>query len=217
MGKRTISSQLSGFGGEEVASVGYFTLGNWPRIKPIELEFQSKSPVSQGVARSGTAEWHPYRSSIRISATNAEPRTSWLLPSSTSRERAHIRGHFIPGQANLILRRQSLHLLPRGYLAPLSSSGGRWFSSCPCGPLSDSGRFSKLPKATYASGGSSSFCFCFLLWLLWLAWSSISGRWPDYNREVYPRLRWNWEHTYICRRCGKPRLIPSSLRALVRH
>ena len=24
-----------------------------------------------------------------------------------------------------------------------------------------------------------------------------------YNREVYPRLRWNWEHTYLCRRCGK--------------
>src|ERR1035438_3875124 len=30
-----------------------------------------------------------------------------------------------------------------------------------------------------------------------------------YNREVYPRLHWNWEHTYICKRCGKPRLIPS--------
>ena len=30
-----------------------------------------------------------------------------------------------------------------------------------------------------------------------------------YNREVYPQLRWNWEHTYICRRCGKFRLIPS--------
>jgi hypothetical protein len=30
-----------------------------------------------------------------------------------------------------------------------------------------------------------------------------------YNREVYPRLHWNWEHTYICRRCGKLRLIPS--------
>jgi hypothetical protein len=29
-----------------------------------------------------------------------------------------------------------------------------------------------------------------------------------YNREVYPRLHWNWEHTYICRRCGKLRLIP---------
>jgi hypothetical protein len=30
-----------------------------------------------------------------------------------------------------------------------------------------------------------------------------------YNRDVYPRLRWNWEHTYICRRCGRFRLIPS--------
>ena len=29
-----------------------------------------------------------------------------------------------------------------------------------------------------------------------------------YNREVYPRLLWNWEHTYICRRCGKFQLIP---------
>jgi hypothetical protein len=30
-----------------------------------------------------------------------------------------------------------------------------------------------------------------------------------YNREVYPQLHWNWEHTYICRRCGRFRLIPS--------
>ena len=30
-----------------------------------------------------------------------------------------------------------------------------------------------------------------------------------FNREVYPRLYWNWEHTYICRRCGNPQLIPS--------
>ncbi len=30
-----------------------------------------------------------------------------------------------------------------------------------------------------------------------------------YNREVYPRLRWNWEHTYICRRCGNSQFIPS--------
>jgi hypothetical protein len=29
-----------------------------------------------------------------------------------------------------------------------------------------------------------------------------------YNREIYPRLYWNWEHTYICKRCGKLRLIP---------
>jgi hypothetical protein len=30
-----------------------------------------------------------------------------------------------------------------------------------------------------------------------------------YNRKVYPQLHWNWEHTYICRRCGRSRLIPS--------
>ena len=30
-----------------------------------------------------------------------------------------------------------------------------------------------------------------------------------YNRDVYSRLYWNWEHTYVCRRCGKSRLIPS--------
>jgi hypothetical protein len=31
----------------------------------------------------------------------------------------------------------------------------------------------------------------------------------SYNREDFPRLQWNWEHTYVCRRCGKLRLIPS--------
>jgi hypothetical protein len=30
-----------------------------------------------------------------------------------------------------------------------------------------------------------------------------------YNRNVFPRLRWNWEHTYVCRRCGRTLLIPS--------
>jgi hypothetical protein len=30
-----------------------------------------------------------------------------------------------------------------------------------------------------------------------------------YNREIYPRLRWNWEHTYVCRRCGNSQLISS--------
>lgn len=30
-----------------------------------------------------------------------------------------------------------------------------------------------------------------------------------YNRETYPQLQWNWEHTYICRRCGRNLLIPS--------
>ena len=28
-----------------------------------------------------------------------------------------------------------------------------------------------------------------------------------YNRESYPKLIWNWEHTYMCRRCGNCRLV----------
>ncbi len=32
-----------------------------------------------------------------------------------------------------------------------------------------------------------------------------------YNRVIYPQLHWDWAHTYMCRRCGKLRLIsPSS-------
>lgn len=30
-----------------------------------------------------------------------------------------------------------------------------------------------------------------------------------YNREVYPQLLRNWEHTFICRRCGRALVIPS--------
>jgi hypothetical protein len=30
-----------------------------------------------------------------------------------------------------------------------------------------------------------------------------------YNREVYPQLYWEWEHTYLCRRCGRLSQIPS--------
>ena len=30
-----------------------------------------------------------------------------------------------------------------------------------------------------------------------------------YNRQVYPRSLWDWEHTYRCRRCGNLQLIPS--------
>jgi len=50
---------------------------------------------------------------------------------------------------------------------------------------------------------------------LFLAAGSLLGmvfslrRIARYNREVYPRLHWNWEHTYICKRCGRFRLIPS--------
>lgn len=52
-----------------------------------------------------------------------------------------------------------------------------------------------------------------IFFLLWLA--SIAGmvrsldKIARYNREVYPQLLWNWEHTYLCRRCGKSMVIRS--------
>jgi hypothetical protein len=30
-----------------------------------------------------------------------------------------------------------------------------------------------------------------------------------YNLEVYPRLHWDWLHTYMCRRCGNRSLMSS--------
>ena len=30
-----------------------------------------------------------------------------------------------------------------------------------------------------------------------------------YNKQVYPRLYWDWEHTYVCRRCGRSQIIRS--------
>lgn len=49
-----------------------------------------------------------------------------------------------------------------------------------------------------------------LLWLASVAGMVRSlGRIARYNREVYPQLLWDWEHTYLCRRCGKSMVIRS--------
>ena len=60
----------------------------------------------------------------------------------------------------------------------------------------------------YLGRTPSPFC-CFSAWRalggMLLRFRSIAR----YNREVYPRLYWNWEHTYICRRCGRSLIIPS--------
>jgi hypothetical protein len=108
MGNSTNSFRLSAFSWLGMCSHWRFHVGELARIKRIELKSHSRSPVSQGVARSGTAEWRPYRSSIHINATNAEPRTSWLLQSSTSRGPAHIRVRSIRVRASPI-RPSPLH------------------------------------------------------------------------------------------------------------
>jgi len=63
--------------------------------------------------------------------------------------------------------------------------------------------------------GISAFKVYLALIILVLCIASVAGlinslrKVGRYNREVFPRLLWDWEHTYICRRCGKSQLIPS--------
>jgi len=62
-------------------------------------------------------------------------------------------------------------------------------------------------SATNLSGSVAIFL---LLGLGFLGGMVLSfRRIAHYNRVVYPRLRWDWEHTYICRRCGNSQLILS--------
>ena len=70
------------------------------------------------------------------------------------------------------------------------------------------GRILDHPKS--AASLSNSVAILLFLGVVFLAGMILSfRRVARYNREVYPRLRWNWEHTYICRRCGNFQLIPS--------
>ena len=63
------------------------------------------------------------------------------------------------------------------------------------------------PSSRGAVEGPTAFLVC--LGLICILGMILSFRKiARYNREVYPQLRWNWEHTYICRRCGKLHLIP---------
>jgi len=74
--------------------------------------------------------------------------------------------------------------------------------------LAGLGRILDHPKSAASLSGSVSILL--FLGVVFLGGMILSFRSvARYNREVYPRLRWNWEHTYICKRCGKFQLIPS--------
>ena len=114
--------------------------------------------MSQGVARSGTAEWHPYRSSIRINATNAEPRTSWLLQSSTSRGPAHIRARSIRVLASPI-RPSPLHRQILAGTVALFCFGGYRYALRSFGALPALGEFLGIRSQQQDLEKRSSFSF----------------------------------------------------------
>jgi hypothetical protein len=96
---------------------------------------------------------------------------------------------------------------PRGYLRPLLLWGFGIFFSCFWGWAGLS--------AIIRHPNSREIMERPIAFLVFLGIACLAGmifsfrRIAHYNREVYPRLHWNWEHTYICKRCGKLRLIPS--------
>ena len=112
MGNRSISNRLWRLADRETRAARLDLAGVVAQFQRIELKSQSKSPVSQGVARSGKTQWHPYCSQTLINATNVEPRISWLPPSCTNREHGPFPAYSMRGQANPIqhkpLRRRIL-------------------------------------------------------------------------------------------------------------
>jgi hypothetical protein len=96
---------------------------------------------------------------------------------------------------------------PRGYVRPLLLWGFRILFACFWGSVG----LEAVARHPNSLGTlERSITFLFILAVACLIGVILNfRRIAHYNREVYPRLRWNWEHTYICRRCGKFRLIPS--------
>ena len=96
---------------------------------------------------------------------------------------------------------------PRGYLMPLVLWGPAIFILLVWTIV---GLSSILEHPTTTALRANNVAAFLLLAAVSLAGMVFSfRRIARYNREIYPRLYWNWEHTYICKRCGKLRLIPS--------
>ena len=91
---------------------------------------------------------------------------------------------------------------PRGYGRPLLLWGIPICFTFFWGFVGSRQRFSIIlsPRQHWANYRRYSCCFSALRALAGMLLSF--RRIARYNREVYPRLHWNWEHTYICRRCG---------------
>jgi len=96
---------------------------------------------------------------------------------------------------------------PRGYVRPLLLWGFGILFACFWG----SAGLEAVARHPNSLGNlERSITFLFILAVACLIGVILNfRRIARYNREVYPKLHWNWEHTYICRRCGKFRLIPS--------
>jgi hypothetical protein len=99
-----------------------FPVGGLARIKPIELKSHSKSPVSQGVARSGTANGIR----IAVQSVSMRPMRKREYRGSSrclSRRNANIFRHFLFGNNSIVFRASGRSTSPTGISPPLSCLG----------------------------------------------------------------------------------------------
>lgn len=97
--------------------------------------------------------------------------------------------------------------IPRGYVRPLLLWGFGIVFACFWG-IAGVRAIARFPQTAGTSERYVTLLFAVAL-VCFIGLGLNFYRIARYNREVYPQLRWNWEHTYICRRCGRSLLIPS--------
>jgi|SRR5665213_2958587 len=96
---------------------------------------------------------------------------------------------------------------PRGYSRPLLLWGFAIFFAC---FWSFAGIGAVLKRPNTAGSIEYPIAFLMILGLFCLGGLILNLRKTTrYNRDVYPQLYWEWEHTYLCRRCGRLSQIPS--------
>lgn len=170
------------------------------------LESHSKSPVSQGVARSGSAmeavgQNNSYQCD-RCGSTNVV-----AAPVIYGQGTRTYSGTFNSGNSKSQAAIGAAPPNPRGYARPIFLWGFGIVFACFWG-FAGFRAIARFPQTAGTSERSITLLVVVaLVCLIGLILNFY--RIARYNREVYPRLHWNWEHTYICRRCGRSLLISS--------
>jgi hypothetical protein len=145
--------------------------------------------LSSAEGRSGTKRWLPYHSKTHINAINAGPLILSRCPSCINKERTPIAVHSVGEAVSPIPHKQQHHLV-REATFDHSSSGDlqtAFFLSGYCGFE----RSSSTPKtAETIENAVATF--------LVMGFACLVGmilnirRISRYNRDIYPRLHWDW-------------------------
>ena len=170
------------------------------------LESHSESPVSLGVARSGPA-MEAVRQSNSYQCDQCGSTNVVAAPVLFQQGTRSYSGTFSSGTTQTFAAQAIAPPRPRGYVRPLLIWGPAiaiFFAWSVAG-------ISAIYEHPRTSALHSTAVAVFLV----LGAASVIGmllglrKRIRYNKEIHPQLQWNWEHTYICTRCGRSLLISS--------